>query len=966
MTKRSTTAGVVIILLHLLQRCSANATTMLKNDETTSTSGTITPSTSEQTTIVDDTTLTVSERSYGYVQNGSPQESTTTTVSASVDRSEQVANASPATQYPTTTGDTSPYPPLQMIENATTSEQSTSTGTISQTTLYPTQNDTSSFNKSSGALVSSSKVNTTDSGDEIEASDVDTDNRSSLAEKDVSNTNETETQSTLKGDDKIKNETATSSPGDLTRSGIRIGEADVRDDDEDDDFGNFYETSNAPEEDDDMKKNETSIQTYSDDTKNLNTNEMEGVEVALLADDLVDPDVPDESNPVSSNDAVTKLPDVSIPNSSNETTQTPNTNSVSGSPDGYNATDSHASNTNGAKENTPASESVANPLQDLKLHNFKALINAFGNENNQYSNSNGTGNPSNNQTVSNMTSEYESGSNGFQLFSGFEEVQVLADDISLDDPEGQSVNDGETNDNGSSDTQSLSSDSEGTISECNNSQCQNSNNQPTLDKTADGYNTTGLFPQDTSNDQENIANIENTSVGMPSGNDSQSLKANEDNSPNLNATDTLVETPINDSSNTNKDIGNSPDQTLRQQETEVKMDNESPVEDEASDSQVPEVSEDMSIPSNDTTNPQKSTSQVNYSQSFQKIQGEMVKVKEIIANGQMLNETVPMGGVLTIYFEKDEKQDAASESKAPEMPQEHASPEHKEGDEKVEEGSNQAYPSEEIEVLADDIGFEEDDKGTDGYSRPMEENLEDSYTTTTTFKPYFITESYEPKSSSPKCPFSVKASDTQVPKEEQNRTAQHIPEGQIVEDPYYYEPDPFCLTRHHVLIPAVPLILPQWCFVPDTPDFMCPRYDLGFHIAFAHETHRDMYYRCVYGQAVLLKCPNLHYWDDERKICMLMSDFTHYQRHPYHPSRNLYDHATHHHCQHCRRNFLLPQDLDPTAQCSDRVLLACNTDGTLSVYECPGFYYYDRQIQLRWYADLERCDYPADGDGPWH
>uniref|UniRef100_A0A182YC69 Uncharacterized protein n=1 Tax=Anopheles stephensi TaxID=30069 RepID=A0A182YC69_ANOST len=289
-----------------------------------------------------------------------------------------------------------------------------------------------------------------------------------------------------------------------------------------------------------------------------------------------------------------------------------------------------------------------------------------------------------------------------------------------------------------------------------------------------------------------------------------------------------------------------------------------------------------------------------------------------------------------------------------------------EGDKQRDATSNDdaelSKAEEHIELLADDFVFGEDENGTAG-----EADRQDSYITTTTFKPYYITESYEPKPASAGCPFSVKSSaDTKEPKEDQQRTIEHRPDDQIDEDPYYYGYDPFCLTRHHVLIPAIPVMLPQWCFVPDTPDFMCPRYDLGFHIAFAHETQRDMYYRCVYGQAVMLKCPNLHYWDDERKICTLMTDFSHYQRHHSHRShQTLHDQATHHHCQQCRRNFLRPQDLDPTAQCSDRMLLACNTDGTLSVYECPGFYYYDRHIQLRWYADLERCDYPADGDGPW-
>uniref|UniRef100_A0A182R1Z2 Chitin-binding type-2 domain-containing protein n=1 Tax=Anopheles funestus TaxID=62324 RepID=A0A182R1Z2_ANOFN len=305
------------------------------------------------------------------------------------------------------------------------------------------------------------------------------------------------------------------------------------------------------------------------------------------------------------------------------------------------------------------------------------------------------------------------------------------------------------------------------------------------------------------------------------------------------------------------------------------------------------------------------------------------------------------------------------EETAPQMPQEDTPTEDNEDDDQLGEPVQQDPPNESVEVLADDITFVEVDEETEQGSLPVEENSKDSYITTTTFKPYFISESREPTPPSAKCPFSAKIPDAKTAKDEQQRTVEHRPEGQIVEDPYYYEVDPFCLTRHHVLIPAVPVILPQWCFVPDTPDFMCPRYDLGFHIAFAHETQRDMYYRCVYGQAILLKCPNLHYWDDERKICMLTTDFNHYQRQRYHPSQNLYDQATHHHCQHCRRNFLLPQELDPTAQCSDRILLACNTDGTLSVYECPGFYYYDRQIQLRWYADLERCDYPADGDGPW-
>uniref|UniRef100_A0A182UBG7 Chitin-binding type-2 domain-containing protein n=1 Tax=Anopheles melas TaxID=34690 RepID=A0A182UBG7_9DIPT len=230
-------------------------------------------------------------------------------------------------------------------------------------------------------------------------------------------------------------------------------------------------------------------------------------------------------------------------------------------------------------------------------------------------------------------------------------------------------------------------------------------------------------------------------------------------------------------------------------------------------------------------------------------------------------------------------------------------------------------------------------------------------------RPYFIPEDDEPKP--PRCPFSPKSLVASDPSKEHARTDARHPETYFMQEPYFYGLDPFCLTRHHVFIPALPLMLPQWCFVPDTPDFLCPRYDLGFHIAFPHETHRDMYYRCTYGQAELRKCPNLHVWDDERKICTLVMDFSLFQM-EHQPRHSLYDpEAAHYHCQQCRRNFLLPQDVDPSAQCSDRMLLACNTDGTLTVYECPGFYHHDRQIQLRWYADLERCDYPADGEGPW-
>uniref|UniRef100_A0A182MXF6 Chitin-binding type-2 domain-containing protein n=1 Tax=Anopheles dirus TaxID=7168 RepID=A0A182MXF6_9DIPT len=244
----------------------------------------------------------------------------------------------------------------------------------------------------------------------------------------------------------------------------------------------------------------------------------------------------------------------------------------------------------------------------------------------------------------------------------------------------------------------------------------------------------------------------------------------------------------------------------------------------------------------------------------------------------------------------------------------------------------------------------------------------DGYMVTTTSAPYFMTETYNPTtkaSTTLRCPFAVKTPESRVTNEEHRRVPERPPERHDVEDPYFYELDPYCLTRHHVLVPVMPVILPQWCFAPDTPDFMCPRYDLGFHIAFAHETSRGMYYRCVYGQAVLFTCPNLHNWDDERKICALVTDFSQYHPHYYRTSPQLYDPVVHRHCQHCRRNFLIPQDVDPSAQCSDRMLLACNTDGTLSVYECPGFYFYDRRIQLRWFAEQERCDYPADVDGPW-
>uniref|UniRef100_A0A182P1I0 Chitin-binding type-2 domain-containing protein n=1 Tax=Anopheles epiroticus TaxID=199890 RepID=A0A182P1I0_9DIPT len=283
-------------------------------------------------------------------------------------------------------------------------------------------------------------------------------------------------------------------------------------------------------------------------------------------------------------------------------------------------------------------------------------------------------------------------------------------------------------------------------------------------------------------------------------------------------------------------------------------------------------------------------------------------------------------------------------------------------------------PGETIELLADDYHSDALPGDSSNTELPFNENnpqtsedyggdsSKDSFLITTTFKPYFISENHEPKS--PSCPFSPKASITDYALDERTRSGdQQQPENYYVQEPsFFYDLDPFCLTRHHIFIPALPVILPQWCFVPDTPDFLCPRYDLGYHIAFPHETNRDMYYRCVYGQAELRRCPNLHYWDDERKICTLMTDFNlfHLAHHNHRPRQTLYELAAQQHCQQCRRNFLLPEDLDPSAQCSDRILLACNTDGTLSVYECPGFYHQDRQIQLRWYADLERCDYPAD------
>uniref|UniRef100_A0A182QDP3 Chitin-binding type-2 domain-containing protein n=1 Tax=Anopheles farauti TaxID=69004 RepID=A0A182QDP3_9DIPT len=303
----------------------------------------------------------------------------------------------------------------------------------------------------------------------------------------------------------------------------------------------------------------------------------------------------------------------------------------------------------------------------------------------------------------------------------------------------------------------------------------------------------------------------------------------------------------------------------------------------------------------------------------------------------------------------------------------------------------QAYPAESsntnrfgetYDLLADDFAFEEEskysqtpDETPDVSDTPNVENdstgaADGSYEVSTTFVPYFVTDSYKPTSKAAttlRCPFAVQNPGSRVANEEQVRRAEESPpERHVEEDPYFYELDPYCLTRHHILIPVMPVILPQWCFVPDTPDFMCPRYDLGFHIAFPHETNRGMYYRCVYGQAILFTCPNLHDWDDERKICSVVTDFGLARQRPhYHPSQRLYDPVVHRHCQHCRRNFLKPQDVDPNAQCSDRMLLACNTDGTLSVYECPGFYFYDRRIQLRWFAELERCDYPADVDGPW-
>uniref|UniRef100_A0A182K2M5 Chitin-binding type-2 domain-containing protein n=1 Tax=Anopheles christyi TaxID=43041 RepID=A0A182K2M5_9DIPT len=366
----------------------------------------------------------------------------------------------------------------------------------------------------------------------------------------------------------------------------------------------------------------------------------------------------------------------------------------------------------------------------------------------------------------------------------------------------------------------------------------------------------------------------------------------------------------------------------------------------------------------------------------------MTKVTQILTNEQWLKEifTVPPGGGIQFDFVKPEKEvthEATPSSTAPQQDREVY--EQNEGDKELKlEPSPDFHPGQTVELLADDIEFEDvpkdnsylSNKNTEapyetdeGYQSSEEGNFEystkDSFTFSTTFKPYFIPETPEPKPAS--CPFSPKALDASDLEIEQARTGDRHSEGVFVQQPYIYDLDPFCLTRHHIFIPALPVILPQWCFVPDTPDFMCPRYDLGFHIAFPHETQRDMYYRCVYGQAELRRCPNLHYWDDERKICTMMTDFNpyHHRHHHHNPRQSLYDSAAHHHCQQCRRNFLLPQDLDPSAQCSDRILLACNTDGTLSVYECPVFYHHDRHVQLRWYADLERCDYPADGDGPW-
>uniref|UniRef100_A0A182FC19 Uncharacterized protein n=1 Tax=Anopheles albimanus TaxID=7167 RepID=A0A182FC19_ANOAL len=177
------------------------------------------------------------------------------------------------------------------------------------------------------------------------------------------------------------------------------------------------------------------------------------------------------------------------------------------------------------------------------------------------------------------------------------------------------------------------------------------------------------------------------------------------------------------------------------------------------------------------------------------------------------------------------------------------------------------------------------------------------------------------------------------------------------------------LIRHHVLLPVMPIFVSQWCFSPETPDFMCPLYDLGFHIAFEHDTSPELYYRCMYGRAVLLKCPYLHHWDDERKMCAIVEDFRHIHHYPAdQPRRTNLQHGNwevQQYCRHCQRNFLTPRDLDPEAQCSDRMLLACNTDGSLSVYECPAFHFYGRRVQLRWYAEQERCDYPADVEGPW-
>uniref|UniRef100_A0A182SM17 Chitin-binding type-2 domain-containing protein n=1 Tax=Anopheles maculatus TaxID=74869 RepID=A0A182SM17_9DIPT len=981
MTKR-TTVGIVIIMLHLLQRCSAtDVTTTVVMSEGASTSGSVTPSTTQQSNSTNSTTFGVSEYSETYVQNGDPQVSTravsSTSATAAAEGSEHVANTSP-------TQETSTNPSLVANENGTSSAQNTTTGSDSHpATLFPIQNDTTPYNKSSDALVSSSKVNMTDGSETMDKSEVDTDARGSIAEKEVANTNETETQP------KTTNEEAQIEKKDeLTRAGINIGEADVRDDDAEDSV-EFSETLNTAKSDQNVEKNDTS---YQNSTIDQTPKEMDGFEVLLLADDMMEEVVQDDSSPsvvnadppeptteglkMSPNNITESTTKKTEDTSSPDIGNVANTQSAYGT--SFNETEQQTNATQGESQQSskdiveapPNGDNGTTFMQDnanlfpiFNLPSFEAPNSDLGNENKQTTSndtaeldrdSNTPAVASDIRNASNVddTPTYgASASNIPQSFDGFQEVQLLAADISLDEPEDQSADEHKTvtnNQNIASDlnpidessvdkesntNQSKLSDADGIISECNTSICEQPYNQTTFNNNTD----------DIQNDPTNMANLQDTAVGTPSSDGSQSHQVNENKSPALDST-----------------VGNKQGQTSTNDSVEPNA--PSKVPDDVSSKQDPDQ-EPKSISISEVSEdgagnplPRDETQTLQNSQSMQ-------QEKQITTQSKQVNNTyeVPPGAVLKIHIENGE---ITSVSRDTQPAQEPGSIVANENDQQLNETAKE---EEFYELLADDFAFGEDDNKTGGGYRPIEADPEDSYITTTTFKPYFISESYETKPPSAGCPFSSKTStDTKIPKDEQQRTGKQRPEeDHFVEDPYYYGLDPFCLTRHHVLIPAIPVMLPQWCFVPDTPDFMCPSYDLGFHIAFAHETHRDMYYRCVYGQAVLLKCPNLHYWDDERKICTLMADFSHFQRHHSHRPQNLYDQATHHHCQQCRRNFLRPQDLDPAAQCSDRMLLACNTDGTLSVYECPGFYYYDRHIQLRWYADLERCDYPADRDGPW-